>query len=63
MVAGADSESAFCGFRKEGTGYERRKNKVDTTTEIKNSEMKKRRSKSRCECKNHGGFYKSGDLV
>ena len=34
------------------------KNKVDTTTEIKNSEMKKAEIK-----KADGGFYKSGDLV
>ena len=45
MVAGQIQNLLSADFRKEGTGYERRKNKVDTTTEIKNSEMKKRRSK------------------
>ena len=35
MVAGQIQNLLSADFRKEGTGYERRKKQVDTTTEIK----------------------------
>ena len=61
-VAGADSESAFCGFPERVVlAMSGEKDKVDTTTEVIDSELKKAEiKKGRCECKIHGGFYQSG---